>query len=249
MAGETLIGVSSLCMLHQPLQPVLEMVCKTFSHIEIICEGNHTDLDILDSYDMSVSFHAPFSDLNIASLNKAILKESLRQISENIERASTYNAESVCIHPGHFSPLGMYFKEKVHAVHIASLKELTTKAEECDVFLGIENLPMISILFFRTPEEVRAVLNEVNSPHLGFTLDLGHANTVGDARQFLTLKEDIRTVHVHDNYGDQDSHLALGDGTLDLDILKELKGKRLIIEVNTYPDALRSLQCMKEILR
>lgn len=244
----TSIGVSTLCMLHSDLETVLETVTPVFSCIEVICEGNHTNLEVLESYNLTVSFHAPFSDLNTASLNKAILKESLRQISENIEAASTYNAEVVCIHPGHFSPLGMHFKKKVFIIHKTSLNVLTKKAEEYSILLGIENLPMFNILFVRTPEEVKTILEEVNSPYLGFTFDIGHANTTGDVQQFLTLKEYITTVHLHDNFGNQDDHLALGDGTCDLAIIKELAEKRLVIEVNTYADALKSLECLKNLL-
>lgn len=242
------IGVSSLCMLHSTLETVLETVSTVFSHVEVVCEGNHTDYEVLESYDLSVSFHAPFSDLNTASLNKAILKESIKQISENIETASTYNAEAVCIHPGHFSPLGIHFREKVFGIHRESLKVLARKAEECSVLLGIENLPMFSILFARTPEEVRTILEEVDSPHLKVTFDIGHANTTGDVRQFLTLKEHIVTVHVHDNTGNQDDHLALGDGTVNTNIIKELSKTLLVIETYTFKDAVKSLDVLKTLL-
>lgn len=246
--GSVGVGVSSLCMLHATLETILEKVTDTFSHIEVICEGNHTDLEVLESYNVTVSFHAPFSDLNIASLNKAILKESLKQISENIELASIYNAEAVCIHPGHFSPLGLHFQEKIFSTRRESLKKLAKKAEECSVILGIENMPMFSILFARTPEEVKTILCEVDSDYVGFTFDLGHANITGNVQQFLFLKEHITTVHLHDNHGDEDTHLALGEGTVNLDVIKELAEKRLIIEVNTFPDAVKSLYCLKTLL-
>ncbi|MBU7030556.1 MAG: sugar phosphate isomerase/epimerase, partial [Theionarchaea archaeon] len=176
-----------------------------------------------------------------------ILKESLRQITENIEKANTYNAEAVCIHPGHYSPLSIHFKEKAHTVHIQSLKKLTRKAEECNVSLGIENMPYFPILCARTPEEVKKILSEVDSDSLGFTFDVGHANITGNVHQFLTLKEYITTVHLHDNHGDQDAHRALGEGTVPLDVIKGLTKKKLIIEVNMYPDALKSLKVLKTL--
>lgn len=243
-----MLGVSSLCMLHSSLETVLETLGNTFSHLEIICEGKHTNLEILESYNVTVSFHAPFSDLNTASLNKAILKESLKQITENIKKANKYNAEAVCIHAGHLSPLSMHFKEKAHTTHVQSLKELTTKAEEYSVLLGMENMPYFPNLLARTPEEVNRILTEVDSCNLGFTFDVGHANTTGDVYQFLTLRDTIQTVHLHDNFGDQDTHLALGKGTLPLDIVKEVFQTLLIIEVNTYADALQSLELLKTLL-
>ncbi len=242
-----MIGVSTLCMLHNTLETVLETVSKTFSHVEIICEGNHTNYEILESFDLTVSFHAPFSDLNIASLNKAILKESLTQISENIEEASNCNAHVVCIHPGHISPLGMHFKEKVRATQVASLQYLGKKAKECGIMLGVENMPYFPILMARTPQEVTSILDAVDSDHIKFTFDIGHALTTGDVTQFLALKDVMVLVHLHDNDGDQDIHLALGDGIHDVTIIKELTGNLFIIEVNTYKDAVKSLHRLQTL--
>ena len=243
-----MIGVSSLCMLHSGLEEFLETVDNTFSHVEIICEGAHTNLELLDSYNYTVSLHAPFSDLNTASLNKAILKESIAQVSDCIEQANTYNAEAVCIHPAHYSPLSIHFKERALKTHIQSLKTLAKKAEECNVLLGIENMPYFPILCAKTPEEIKTILEQVDSDYLRFTFDIGHANITGDVSQFLSLKDAVLTVHVHDNTGDQDSHLALGKGTIPLDIITQLKDALLVIEVYTYEDALTSLDILKTIL-
>jgi sugar phosphate isomerase/epimerase len=227
-------------MLHTPLETVLTTVGNTFSHVEIICEGNHTNYEVLESFDFTVSFHAPFSDLNIASLNNKILKESLTQISKAIENASTYNATAVCIHPGHISPLGMHFKEKVRATQIASLKQLSKIAEECTIVLGVENMPYFPTLTSRTPQEVTSILDAVNSDHVKFTFDVGHAQIKGDITQFLALKDVMVLIHLHDNNGDQDTHLAVGDGILDVPFIKKLP-EVFIIEVNTYINAVKSL--------
>ena len=240
----SMIGVSTLCLLDSTLETVLKIIDTSFTCIEVVCEGNHTDLEVLESYDYSVSFHAPFSDLNIGSLNKAILKESLNQISKTIERAPRYNVEAICIHPAHFSPLGMHFKETVHSIQVASLKSLARKADECNVFLGVENMPNFPILCARTCEEVERIIKEVDSPSVGFTFDVGHAHISGDLEGFLPLKDFIQVVHLHDNFRDQDTHLALGDGNIPLDIIKDLRSKRLIIEVNTYEDALKSREVL-----
>ncbi|MBU7038571.1 MAG: sugar phosphate isomerase/epimerase [Theionarchaea archaeon] len=227
-------------MLQSSLQEVLDSVVPTFSHVEVVCEGNHTNLEVLFSYECSISFHAPFSDLNIMSLNRAIRSESLSQISKNIEMAVTYDAETVCIHPGHLSPLGMHFPKKVQAVQKESLEILARTAEDQNVKLGVENMPLFPILSCRTPQEIEHLVRAVDSEYLGITFDVGHANTTRTVEEFLDLKEFVVAVHLHDNFGDRDSHLALGDGNTNLDFMKELKDKRLIIEVYTYEDAVRS---------
>ncbi len=63
------------------------------------------------SYDLEISVHAPFSDLNIASLNEPIWAETLRQIKAAIEAVANY-ARVFVIHPGYVSPLAAFCQDK-----------------------------------------------------------------------------------------------------------------------------------------
>ncbi|MBU7033483.1 MAG: sugar phosphate isomerase/epimerase [Theionarchaea archaeon] len=234
-------GLSTLCMLDHPLETVLETVLSTFDHVEIICEGNHADVHMIESYSGTFSFHAPFSDLNTASLNRAILKESLQQITACLHLANTHGVRNVCIHPGHLSPLSIHFPERAHRVHLQSLKTLVSVAEETGVILGLENMPMVPILMGRTPGECSHFFDSIESENLKMTFDMGHANTTGNVGQFSVLRDYMTVVHLHDNEGDSDSHLAMGDGTTDFSMLPSLSHNQLVIEVNTYHRALKSL--------
>jgi len=50
---------------------------------------------------------------------------------------------------------------------------------------------------------------------VGITCDLGHANTAGQVGPFLEHLEQFNHLHLHDNHGLSDEHLALGDGSID----------------------------------
>jgi sugar phosphate isomerase/epimerase len=236
-----MIGVSTLCLLDHPLEHVLETVTSTFDHVEIICEGNHADLKAIESYSCSWSFHAPFSDLNIASLNTSILAESINQITECMHQANHYGVRNICIHPGHYSPLAIHFPEKAQKINLRSLKTLVAVAEETGVIIGLENMPQVPILMCTTPEECAYILESVKSDKLRLTFDIGHANTTGNVWQFLSLKKYMTVIHLHDNLGDSDSHLAMGEGSTDFSMLTNLAAKQLVIEVSSYQRALTSL--------
>jgi len=49
------------------------------------------------------------------------------------------------------------------------------------------------------------------------TLDLGHANTNGNIASFLDpgIVDKVVNVHLHDNLGDGDPHLTMGQGNID----------------------------------
>lgn len=50
---------------------------------------------------------------------------------------------------------------------------------------------------------------------IGMTIDFGHANTVGLVKDFLPLLGSANHIHLHDNHGFSDEHLALGEGPID----------------------------------
>ncbi|MGZ7127397.1 MAG: hypothetical protein ACXVH8_06495 [Halobacteriota archaeon] len=68
-----------------------------FQGWEVIAEGpQKLDDDmislidyLISSYDLEISVHAPFSDLNIASLNEPIWGETLRQSRRRLRRWQT----------------------------------------------------------------------------------------------------------------------------------------------------------------
>jgi sugar phosphate isomerase/epimerase len=49
------------------------------------------------------------------------------------------------------------------------------------------------------------------------TFDFGHANTIGKVNDFLPYVNRANHIHIHDNHGMSDEHLALGEGTINWD--------------------------------
>ena len=52
---------------------------------------------------------------------------------------------------------------------------------------------------------------------IGMTFDFGHANTIGKVNDFLPFVPRVHHIHIHDNHGMSDEHLALGAGTINWD--------------------------------
>ena len=95
-----------------------------------------------------------------------------------------------------------------------ALKEIVEYGRKNSVVINLENLS-------ENAEDFESVVSEV--PHLGLTLDVGHANLGGSENKSIPIIEKfgklIRHVHLHDNRGgqskDDDLHLPIGDGTVD----------------------------------
>ena len=111
----------------------------------------------------------------------------------------------------------------------------------------IENMPNFESMIYQNIVDLNQLLVE-NEMHM--TLDIGHANHVGYAPEDMIF-DSIKHVHVHDNLGDDDSHLPLGEGSIDLKyIINTLESKNYdgiyILEVNDYDSIKKSYEYMKK---
>ncbi|MFH1672733.1 MAG: TIM barrel protein [Pseudomonadota bacterium] len=77
-------------------------------------------------------------------------------------------------------------------------------------------MPEISYLGV-TAEELEKIFEKVNSPLLGFSLNVAHAHLLGGGFQpFLEAFGDkLGNVQISDNNGITDEHLPVGEGTVD----------------------------------
>jgi sugar phosphate isomerase/epimerase len=92
------------------------------------------------------------------------------------------------------------------------------------------------------PELFLEVLGRVGAANLQVCFDLGHllAFSTGDFPRWLeTLAPVIGQLHLHDNHGDHDSHLALGAGQVPLretlDYLAH-RGRRPLITLEPHQE-------------
>ena len=187
---------------------------------EIVADGNYR-LDnpacfkkieeMLASTDLGVTVHAPYGDLNLATLNDPIWRESIRQICTCIEHASKLT-DRVTIHPGYISPVGKLMPQKVWELQKEALRQIGKYAAEHAVLACLENMIGVKEFLCRRPEELIGMTEGIEG--IGMTFDFGHANTMGMVNDFLPYVKRANHIHIHDNHGMSDEHLSLGDGTI-----------------------------------
>lgn len=201
----------------------------------------------LSTSDLDVTVHAPYSDLNLASLNYPIWRESIRQICTCITRSAEIT-DIVTIHPGYISPVGKLVPEKAWELQKTALCEIGSCALDNGVLACLENMGGIRDFLCQFPEEITGMTEGIDG--IGLTFDLGHANTVGKVREFLSIVERADHLHVHDNGGAHDEHLALGDGTIDWEYaggeVRERYSGIVVIEGRTMEEAARSMMAFRK---
>ncbi|ABK14154.1 MAG: sugar phosphate isomerase/epimerase [Methanothrix sp.] len=217
-----MISFSSSALVDRPFDWAYQLEDLGYTGWEIVCEGmqrlTEDNVDearrIAETTDLVITLHLPYSDLNLASVNQPIWEESVRQMKSCLTLAADFT-ELAVVHPGHLSPLGAQVPERAWEQNILGIRSICDHAEDLGITIAVENMVNIPTLLGRAPFEIVGIMDTVDRENLGFTLDVGHANTNGNLKEFLQLRERITHIHIHDNHGERDEHLPVGSGTVD----------------------------------
>ena len=100
--------------------------------------------------------------------------------------------------------------------HLASgLRRVLDDAERCDVKLGFEPEPDMLVDTMAALEEL---LDRVDSPHLGLTLDVGHLHCQGETPIAAVIRRwapRLVNVHIEDMRAGVHEHLMFGEGEIE----------------------------------
>jgi len=236
-----MFGISTFCLHQEPLTTALERISAISDHIEVMDEGLHylKNSEPLLSYSTKFSIHVPCRGTNIASLLEPIRRASVEVTEQCFLIAAEVNA-GVVVHPGYFA----WAEERTKAERqlVSSIADLTGLANEYSVSYFIENMGNWNYFFLKTPDELSLI---GDTP---FALDVGHAHLNSCLTEFLKLP--AGHYHLHDNDGKDDSHVSIGEGTIDFEpVMKVIQKNKVIpvIEVSTFEGVLKSIQTLKKL--
>ncbi len=219
------LGVSSFAAIRRPLQDAESDLIGLGVGVEVMCEPPHAwPAPLSWSSGRVLSLHMPILGINIASTNPGIREESVRQGLATIREAARLRAAGVVVHPGNPPYEEILPRDRGVEYAIESLRRLAEAAQAAGVEVYVENMPAVSLMEGMPPigfayavkyEELRHIYENVGHPSLRICLDLGHAHLAG-AHELKALLQDRDVVHVHvnDNRGWRDDHLAWGDGDI-----------------------------------
>ncbi len=153
--------------------------------------------------DMGLTVHAPWQA-------NPLNPESESVLDRQIEFAEDIGATLLNIH--------FHLEEGIEA-YARSIEPLIDKTAKAGIRLSIENTPITSPEDFNALFAMIRSMNNASVSHVGMCLDLGHANLCDSSKNdylgFIKRLDSgvpVIHIHLHENYGDHDSHLTIFTG-------------------------------------
>ncbi len=235
------LGFTTLALFMQPNDEIINLAKKHgFEMIEILGEGPFFERENPEYIDcgLDVRIHAATVDINIASLNRGIRNESVKQMIECGQYAEKIGAKTITVHPGIIGRNEPHLRKMALEFATESIGEII---DNTNVEISVENMPVRGKFLANTVEEIEMIQKTTGC---SLTIDTGHGNTCGNLKEMLELKN-ISYCHLNDNDGVKDQHIALGEGTLDLSLLKKIDVG--IIELNNFDNILKSKEVIENL--
>ena len=147
-----------------------------------------------------------------------------------IEAARILGVKRFVVHPANLTRLPLYNAKKNKDYNIEFLSPFAEAAKNAGLTLAIEN--MVDFRGNRRrycggeAEELMELVDSFNDEAVGICVDTGHANLAGlHAGELIRLfGKRVCALHINDNFGKEDLHLAPFEGTVDwTDVVNALR--------------------------
>lgn len=188
--------------------------------------------DDLARHGLGCTIHAPFMDLNPGSVDSSIQKVTAKRVEQVLRAAGVLKAKVVVFHPGYSRLTYGSASEAWVENSIRFWKNILSLIHQSGCKAALENI------FEEEPSTLKQVLDGIGDSSVGHCFDSGHFNMfaqVSIEEWFEQLGSYVVESHLHDNYGQNDEHLPVGEGIIDF-----VRVTRLLKE--HAPDAIWTLE-------
>jgi len=238
----------------------LEYILREHLNIEIYfsCEALDTYTEerlttaakLLRDAGLATTIHAAFMDLNPGALDTTIREATRKRFEQVFHTAEILKPRVIVFHPGldelrHGNDRRPWLENSIRF-----WRGFLPRAKDIGCTIAMENI------FEKEPSPLRDLLKAIDDPAFRHCFDVGHWNMfshIGLEEWFTELGPFMAEIHLHDNHGQADEHLPLGEGQIDFDLLFDLLGRFApeavwTIEAHSNERLERSLQNIKKYL-
>ena len=171
---------------------------------------------------LATTIHAAFMDLNPGAVDSTIREATRKRFEQVFQAAVILRPRVIVVHPGldevrHGNDRAPWLENS-----ILFWRNFLPRAIDINCAIAVENI------FEKEPSSLRDLLEAIDNPAFRHCFDVGHWNmfaNIGLEEWLTELGSFIAEIHLHDNHGQADEHLPLGEGQIDFDLLFQLMGR------------------------
>jgi sugar phosphate isomerase/epimerase len=204
----------------------------------------------LHECNLEITLHGPFTDLSPGSPDPAVRAVTRRRFEQLLDMVALFKPRHVVCHGGYDKKRYFYMREAWIQRSLDIWRWMAESVGTLGSRLILENV------YEHGPEEMKALIEPLAHLGVGFCLDTGHQAAFGRTPLEVwvaSMAPHIAQLHLHDNNGDWDEHLALGQGSIDFDrFFRQLREIREIpplvsLEPHQERDLWLSLEYLEKI--
>lgn len=218
--------------------------------LDILTEQDLYNLKESLNWNPTLSSHGPFMDMSPGGADEKVRRVTLERFLRLVEIAKVLRPEVLVFHPG-YDKWRFYGHERLWLENsIKTWSAVLEQSKDIVSLIAIENV------FEEDPSTIEALINGIDSDRFGVCLDIGHFHLFSKRplKEWIDrLGHRLIEVHIHDNNGREDEHLAMEEGTVDFKTLfnhlNALPGKPLLtIEARGKEEVLKTLERLTKAL-
>lgn len=204
----------------------------------------------LHGRNLGLSIHAPFLDLSPGAFDPKIAEVTQLRLNQTLDLAEILKPSLIDCHL-HYDRHRFGGRLNQWVENAARLFEkIVKRAEKIRAVLVVENT------FEEEPTPLSLLIDKIGSPFLQACFDNGHFHIfhkVPLKKWWDLLGSKIALLHLHDNHGERDEHLPIGQGNFPFpayfNLLKDYRHEMTYtLECHSLPDAEKTLRALRRFL-
>jgi len=199
---------------------------------------------------LSVTFHAPFFDLRPGALDRKVREVTIERLKQVFDLVPLFGPKSVVCHASFDEKYYVSKEDEWLENSRETWRHFLAIAGETDTMIAIENV------YEKDPHYLKSLLDTFEKdPRISLCFDTGHFNAFSDASLDSWMDElgsSIGQIHLHDNGGFKDEHIAVSEGTFPFpEFFERLKKNRkspiITLEPHTEETLWRTLENIEKM--
>lgn len=189
---------------------ILEQISPT--QLTELSRGLHTN-------NLRCTLHAPFRGMDPGSKYAEVRERTRLNTLQTLHLAERLQPLTIVFHSGYTHKRNVTEMNNWVQSSIDFWRELLPNIIKSNSVIALENI------FEVEPTSLRQVIEGVKNQRIRHCFDIGHFNMLSKVSLeswFAELGRYCVECHLHDNHGDSDDHLPVGDGTVNFKVLINL---------------------------